>query len=726
MTNDTVTPPRFSTRRIALRGVSLVALVSALVAGMFLGVRTIGNPDIGYHLAYGDTFLDTGVIVDSSSELYTLDAEVLSRDPALPPGAWIDERGVYRFPNANWLTQIVFSLAHRIGGAVGLGVLQVLLVAGVLLVMALAMRRMGVGVVWCAFGVLLISLTAYERFMLRPELVGYFVLALQFCLLLPVWRGEATLRWWRVGAGVMLQLLLVNLHSYWLLGMAMTLAALAGAGLGLVLPGRAISAGQCGRGATGAFQSLVFRLAVLLGLQGGVSLLNPWGWRLAAFPFQTLMFFRRMGINVGEIQAGRHPWSVIGELYRPWDLPFADIVATKVFYLVLAIVVVALLYGVLHRRWSVVFLMAGMAVVSISLRRNIAPGAILLVPPALMCIAGMLGGWSVWRKCIAFPAVPFAAAVVLGGLSAWMIGSITTHRFYFNQSRADRFGLGFSRVNLPIGAAAWLSEHQPVGRIWTDNDSSSNLYYFTRYTNPNDPARTAHPKVPILTNTWAYPPVIMRDVLDVARGVIPFREAAEKYGLEVAAVRVGRFTAEPDPQQWSRVPLVLELSVDPNWALVYIDALHVVFLRKDGLNRAMAQKNEITPDTLDLSAYIQRLMEMDPVPVFALCQGGSTLSYLGGNWNALAIQVLRQAIRIDPDYAKAWYWLGICHARMGRDFSSPASYQEAERCICESLRHNLKSQNVPYAQAMLERVRYARKQLQDKDNQKQKKVEKRF
>ncbi|MBN1941658.1 MAG: hypothetical protein JW849_00015 [Phycisphaerae bacterium] len=705
MTDATLQPPMVpTTQDLVARCFATAVLLLALGAGACLGVRTLSSPDLGYHLAYGEQFLQSGHIVDSSPEIYTLDSAALARAGELPPGAWIDQAGVYRFPNANWASQVLFALVHRLGNAIALGVLQAGLTAGVLLIATIAMRRLGLTATWSALGILLIAATAYERFMLRPELVGYFVLAVQFALLIPAWRGEGTLRRRRIATLVLLQLLFVNLHSYWLLGLGLTLSCLLGEAVRKMLPRRGDSPADTSN-------TLLGRLGALFVLQAGVSFVNPWWWRLAVLPAQTLAYFSRHHISAAEARPGGHPWSVIGEFFRPLESPFTDIVATKAFFVLLAIVLVGLLCATLRRRWSAVFLLAGATAVSLSMRRNIAPGAILLTPAALACVAEWLPSRRVWKKLAAFPAAHAAAAGALGCVAAVLLGAVVTNRFYFEQRRADRFGLGISLLNTPVLTAQWLSAVQPKGRLWTDYDASSNVYYFTQFPDPSDPAKKTHPKVPILTNTWAYPPDVMAEVFDVSRGMRPFRDAVKRYGIEVVVLRVWRFTAEPDPSRPKQIPLALALSADSNWALVYLDALHAVFLRKDGSNRVLAFKTELMPENFDVQAYIQRLREMDSIPAFALYQGGKTLSLLG--WNAVAIQVLQQATQADPHYAEVWYELGLCHARLGKQYYSLASYQQAESCILESLR--LKP-DFPQAQMQLYRVRQFSRQLQADQN----------
>ncbi|MBN1555922.1 MAG: hypothetical protein JXA11_14355 [Phycisphaerae bacterium] len=651
-----------STGQAVYRSLSVAVLILALGAGASLGIRTISSPDLGYHLAYGEEFLRTGRIVDSSPEIYTLDAEALARTSELPPGAWIDEQGVYRFPNANWASQVLFSFVHARGEMIALGVLQAGLVLGIFLVVTVSMLRLGLSPAWAALGVLLISLAAYERFMLRPELVGYLVLAVQFALLLPVWRNDAIFPWWRVAVLAGLQWLLVNLHSYWMLGLGLTLAGAGGEVIGHIFPVR--DAANHRRGG---------RLFALLMLQAGVSFANPWTWRLAALPIQTLMYFSRHQISTADPRIGGHPWSIIGECFRPLESPFADIVATKAYIVLLVLVLPGLLCGTLKRRWGLVILQAGMAVMSLSMRRNIAPGAILLAPSALGCMVLSLKHVKIWNYLRAQSVSSFAAVLTLGVIAAGLIGAITTNRFYFEQRRPDRFGFGISLINTPVGAARWLNQTQPEGRLWTDHDSSSNVYFFTRFPDPNNPAKSSHPKVPILTNTWAYPPEIMREMLDVSRGMKSFTTLVEQYGLEIVVLRVGAVTT----------PLVVELTGDRDWALVYLDAMHTVWLRAEGINSSLVKKYAITRETFHLSAFAEQLRRQDPEAPSALHVAGVTLQRLG--WFSHAIELLRNAVLESPRYSEAWLELGACHALRSQETRLAGMNRESLRLVMKDL-----------------------------------------
>lgn len=684
--SDALEPSPHSSRTVRLAG--RLAGVLAVLAGSLLGMRTIGSFDIGYHLAYGERTLRTARPVDASPEVYTVPHGEALTELTLPPACWIDEHGELRFPNANWLSQVIFAALWRVGGWTALSLLQAVLTAGCLAGVLVVLRRLGLGWPFAAVGVLLAAVAASERFLLRPELLGYCVLIWQMAVLLPDGlRGEG-LRAWQMVLLAGLQWLLVNLHSYWLLGLAMTAAVLAGP-----LVAQAVAMLRR-REPPEATASRSGRLAWLMTAQLLVCFINPWTWRLVSLPIRTLWFFRRYGISSAGPEGG-HPWSVIGEFFPPMHEGFASLPATWAFGIVLLLSLAGLLAAGLGRRWSRLVLLAGMLAMALGMRRNIAPGSLLLVAVALPTLGEALTGLAKDRAT-GFRATTLPLAVSAGAvLLAIALGaSIVTQRFYLRQRRPDRFGLGASRVNLPLDAAGWLSANRPQGRLWCDYDLSSNLHFLAE----------PHPDVPLLTNTWAYPVEVMAEVLAVTRGERAFGPVRRQFGVEVVALRINRATAEPTGRE--HVPLALQLSANPDWTLVHLDALHAIWLRADGPNATLAAAEAIDPARLDAAAFIRQLKQLDPSPASACYRGGRSLSLLG--LNPQAIEVLAEAVRLRPNFPEAWYEMGICHARLGMAGRSLQHYDDALRCLQQALRLD---PDFPRGKTMLARIRQDRLQL---------------
>lgn len=614
------------------RVLTALALAAACAFAGVLGVRTLTTPDLGYHLAYGDWLLDRGQLVDGGRFLHP---DAIPANPRfdLSPGAWIDETGTYRFPNANWLSQAVMALVHRAAGLEGLSVLLAGLVVGILALAVATMRRLGLGRLWTAAGLILIAMVAYERFLLRPELFGYLLLMVQLLLLARGGIGRAT-----AAILVVLQAVLVNLHSYFLLGLGLTGAVLAEEALRWLLSRRGGDSADQRRAAA----ARVRRLGLVLAGQVGVCFLNPWGWRLVALPIQTLVFMRKHGIAGGDYDATGHPWSVIGEFFRPFAPGVFEQSKASYAYLVLLVVAgLGLAASAWRRRWAHALVIAVMAAASLAMRRNIAPGALIITPLALSACRAVLAGlgrgadrqvrWP-WRAGVA---AVLAAAGALGAVS------VVSQRFYRNERRAVRFGLGVARTVVPVGAAEWINAHKPAGRLWTDYNSSSNVMYFTR------PRRA----VPVLTNTWAYPPDVMERVLDYSRGRRPFGSAEKVGDYRIVVLRMDR----------TSIPLGRRLAEDPSWALVHLGALHAVFLRSDGPNAELARRGRLAPETLDVDAYVRRLRGLDPVGSYSTYLGAFTLAHLG--WSTPAIEVIDDVVRRYPDdpyLHRVWNMRGTC------------------------------------------------------------------
>ncbi len=632
--------------------IAALAVAATWVLAILMSVRPLTSPDLGYHLAYGETFLDTGRIVDSNGFLYTLPRQSADR-PTPGPGCWYDAEGRYRFPNANWLSQVVMASVHRIFGVVGLCVLQSALVAAIFGLVLWTMRRINVPYALASAGLLLTVLTAHIRFTLRPELFSYLLLMLQLTLLL-----NRRISWRTVVALIGLQLLFVNFHSYFLLGLGLTGAFW----LDRLLPSlwpkmlRRPTIRQSGTPRTETFL-LTFALAGQLIM----CFVNPWTWRLAVLPIQTLVYLHVHDIAGSQIAFGGHPWSHIGELFHPFSGEFAHITATWCYRLLLVVAVIGGVAAVIRRQWGILLIIAGTAAVSLSMRRNIATAAFFVTPLALSaCTVAWQGTWEKLPRGLRrnFPWI-FSLIVALSAVSFGL--GVVSQRFYFAERSPVRFGTGLDRLHLPIKAAEWINEQAPPGPIWSDFTSSSNFYYFTE----------PHRPVPILTNTWAYPPNILQRVLDISSGQRPLTEAAKRYGFDTVAVRVDRTTA----------PLVALLTKDSDWQIGYLDARHIVF------TRTIPSSGAITSENLDVAAYIQAVGASDPVRGFALHLAGLTLYHLG--WDNAAIEVFAAATAATPSYHEAWSMQGVCLAQRGqrqlRQTGHLDDLRQAARCFAKAL-----------------------------------------
>jgi len=634
----------------AVRAIGIGATALAAALAVVLAVRPVSSYDIGYHLAYGEHFLDTGQIVQTNRFIYTRFRQDILTDPdQMGPGCRYDpETNTYSFINANWLTQVVIAAVHRAGGMGGLVALSVSLVAGIFALLIVIMRRGRVGWPWIAAAIVLASVASYERFVLRPELFGYVLLVGQLALLV----GPG-FTWRRAAAVVALQVLAVNVHSYFLLGVAVT-GAMFGQAVLRQIWARAV-AGQ--ESPAAAAEMKWYGLAV-----AGVALAclcNPWHVRGAIMPVQTLMFIRKHEIAGLTGSAGRvHPWAVIGELVSPFADYLSATKATDGYYGVLALASASVLVAALCGRWGWLAIIVVMTASSLKMRRNMALTAMTVAPLSMVVLAF---GWARLRERLAARADPkgsvpgpkaagrifqwgsAAVGISAGLLAAWWIVGVVSQRFYLSERRSWRFGVGLSRYTVPLDAAEWINAHQPAGRIFCEHDTSSNLMYFTK------PRR----QVPILTNTWASPPYVISWVFGIAEGVVPFEPVVAEYDVGMVVLRYTPLTRA----------MIRRLTGDRGWAVVSVGIQHVAFLRRDGPNAALADAHAVTRENFDVEALVRRLKAADPAPAFS---GHTTaLLLLEMGWGNRAIDVWNRCLEIPPVHHDAKARLAMALAQRG-------------------------------------------------------------
>ncbi|RIK65107.1 MAG: hypothetical protein DCC65_13055 [Planctomycetota bacterium] len=620
-----------------------VAVFCAVAVYLVIGWSKLGSVDLGYHIAYGRHFLDTGTIVE--------------RDPFLYPEV------ARPFVNANWGSQILIALAERIGGSHGLITLRMILLLFILGGIVVAMRRSSRGLHWLAWAIVLAALAAYERFTLRPELFSY---ALMMAVVAVLTGGVTSLR--HVIAVAVLQLAWVNSHSYFLVGLLLTCAVLAGQ---LIQLWRTNA-----NGAQREAQRRGARLLTLaLAAQIAVCFINPWFARGAYFPIETLQYLKSARVMGGaEGWSGESAWSAISEFKSPFaflgqPVNFRTIHA---YLLLLAVCVPAIPALIVHRRWGQLFMLLGLLAMSTQMRRNIAQFALAGAPLAMIALAG-LPAWSA-EAARAARQVRAVLLLVTIGLAGWWTYGIIEGRFYYVERRVNRvFGTGYNERVFPIGAARWIAENA--------DQLSPNLYvnYFaSSNTLPWLPA-----KFPIFvdTNTFAYPEDALAMAYRLGLGQSDHAEFFERYGVNIVLLHCGS-----DTQM-----LVRKLADDfTNWALVYFDRTSVIFLRRTVAHVKLILANPRSERDLDPAKWLSEMRggrRQRTIDIGLAC--GVPLA-LG--WHQKALGLAEEAVRASPDYHEGWQFAAVCHGNLGNDAAlagnydtALAEYQKALECFAKVL-----------------------------------------
>lgn len=552
-------------------------------------------------------------------EVHNLDLPLHART-----GEWIVEHG--RVPTTNvishlhddhpmvadkWLFQVV---AH--GLVDGLGV-DAVLVARLVLVLALAgatallARARGAGsAALLAFGVVGL-VAARSRLFFRPDLVSLVFVVVTAWALLGARRRAVP--WWLVA----LQVVWVNVHGYFTLGPLVTFA---------------VAAGHLAGGADDRRRAL--RLAGLGALLVAACFVNPSGWRGAY-----------------------HPVAILDDLSRHYEfytsaivefLPtFADDPRAPydrlAFFVLLPAAALALVADVVRRprapdAWGALAVAVLLGVMSTSLRRNMAPFAVVVAPLAAGATTRVLAAApDALRRAGA------AAAVVLAALAA--LGEVSDHTS-IHDGLDRRWGWGRSRLAYPDGGVAFIAEHLPDRRTVFTSFSFGSSFTGARF--PDQAAATDG-------NTHGYPTSYLRDVTAAIAQSEPgaFERLVARDGHEVALLGAA-------------TPLSVALLADPDWTLVFLGRRDAVYVRDDAVDPAWLAAHDVEavladgrlPERLGTpagafgwSAY-RPLVEFDQAVLFA-----------GGGFVDAARAVLDEALADAPGDAPTLALAGLLALR---------------------------------------------------------------
>ncbi len=390
------------------------------------------------------------------------------------------------------------------------------------------------------------------------------------------------------------------------------------------------------------------------------SFANPWTWRIAVLPLETLQYLREHQIAG---VTGAHPWSQILEFHQTLGAALPVLVSDFAIAALLLLMGLGAVSALLRRRWALLIVLTAMSAIALSMKRNVAPAALVSIPLGLAAVHGLFEGFaqrlSPSRRSIT--SVGFASLVI--ALAAGFTYSIVSTRFYISEGHPMRFGIGISRTNLPIDAARWIDTHLPDARVWCDMASSSTLHFFTK----------PHRGVPILTNTWAYPPAIMATHREVRGLQRPIETLVGDYDADVVVLLYKNSS-----------PLFRALAKHPSWELVHVQGTQVVFARLHG-SQAEVVRRESLAALPDIAAYVSQQRQLDPGLRSALVHPG--IVYLNAGLGELAVETFTAVLRERPDFSAAWNYLGlgyVARARLERD-NELAHFEAARHAFGEAL-----------------------------------------
>jgi tetratricopeptide (TPR) repeat protein len=501
-----------------------------------------------------------------------------------------------KYIDSHWLYQVLLYASYRLLGIAG----PTLLTAALALVTFVLVYRAGFDREKYAVTATLTAaaiIMASERFLTRPHVVTLFFLAAYF-LILERHRERGTRLIFLLPV---LQLLWVNMHGLFVLGLILPAVYLAFALLerilklprGLNLCGHELirtALPACVRIARAnklattegwetnrqidgrAIGALLFVFLVML----GESLLNPYTLDLALYPL-TLFKEIHSGANVVATS--------VGELAAP--LASGDLsLSERVFIWMIGISALGFLLNLRRLNLTRLFLFAAFLYLALTARRNIDLFSVIAAPIAVMnfnqFLDEMFARFERLNLRDAFAVTQLAVSPLIMASMLYLIFQVVTNRYYLSDRDLTRFGFGIARHAYPVKAASFVDAANPGGQMF--NEPSDGGYLIWRFY----PQRKV-----FFDGRWeVYGDAFFENFKMLCSDPTRF----EKY----AAAKDIRYVILPHSIPHNE-RLIKYMIGSPLWAAVYFDEVSVVFVRNIPENADVIAKFKIHFATFEMT-----------------------------------------------------------------------------------------------------------------------------
>ncbi len=583
---------------------------------------------------------------------------------ALKSGEWIVANGwvpltdpfSYTFTGAEWVDftwgfQVTVHAFYALFGWFGLFLLQLLVVGGTFVLIYLNARLVTSGRLWLvAVLLLLVFAGSFPRLFIRPHLLSYLFIS-AYILILNTHE--------RTGSRYIfllfpLQVLWVNFHSSAILGIFITGAYAAG-DVADYLTGRSRDLNMVGQRSR--------RLVIVSVVLPFLSLVNPYGLKLALFPF-----VHQGGENTDALKhIGEWTRMPLRELlFYFWPKP----VYLFAFRVTLAALLAAAIANMKRLRVRDIILFAGafyMASAHVRWVSQFVYFAVPLLGANLVAWAeSREGGFSgyaralpVWLK----PAAFCLSVVLVVFLALW----------FSSGKVAGGYGLGIKASSFPEGTVGFMKEHEVRGNLY-------NEYVFGGY------LIFANPEVKVFIDgrtPTVYSPYFFWTSRQVNKPDMWVR-LVEEHSISMALIKLDN-------------PLCSSLHKDKGWAAVSFDDLSILYLKKGSGHKRLisrwglgelnacsdAEKYPMPGDRpalmamrAELKGFIERESPLDFSRPHRLL--GLADTSLGGKYLEEAVEELKAAVSIVDD-AETKYDLGLALVKLGRSDEAVAVFKEALR-----------------------------------------------
>lgn len=568
----------------------------------------ISNLDIWYHLKSGQFIVENLKIPRTNTFSY-IAAEHPGTDPY-------------------WLFQILIHFIYHLSGISGLiGFRIAAMIAAFFLLFR--MMRKGDGYILPVSCLVLAAMVANERLVVRPEIASYLLLCLYFYILHQYRKGRG------IYLLILLQIVWANMHGFWVLGLFMVWAFLAGE---LILWKLSLPFEWKKESAIPGKD--YYRLLMVGLLATAATLITPYPHKIVQMAPE--MFAGLKGA------AGRGGPMVINELISPFSAnPLFS--WQSIFYYKVLVAVSAASFVLNFRRINIIhlFIYVGFLYISAQARRNMCAFALVSAPITFWNLGSFyrdyLERFTRGRRVL-IDRVRAVLSVGLALVMALFIYEAASDRYYIRDRSNKRFGSGISRISYPEKAINFIQKNNIRGNIFNDPAIG---HYFTWRCFPE--------RMVFLDGRFDFPDRFL------SHYYVPelWPKISEKYHIDYVLLGHGR---SPNLAGLTRM-----LYLDQDWVLVYYDEMAVVFVRDIEENQEIIQKFQVRFDTTEDETVPgiprKNLFGQTDLPV-ARFQLGNLYAALG--LHKRAIKKYEACVEIFPDFWEARSNLGDMYRRVGR------------------------------------------------------------
>ncbi|MFN2375195.1 MAG: hypothetical protein ABR538_01575 [Candidatus Binatia bacterium] len=544
-------------RRVARPAGRLAAALplSALVVVALFAIRRLDDFDTWWHLAAGRWIVRHGSIPQTDVLSFTV-----------PGNEWI---------NLQWLYDVLLYGFWSVGGDSGLVLVSA---ACFVATFALLARHLGqqAGAVTSTLLLLWVAATVNERFLIRPEMASFPLLA---AVQLVLFQGRS--RPERLPWLVPLMMLWANLHSLFILGVAAVACAIGGAMVAEIplLPE--------GWRRDSAWPAAARRRLLLWGAASiAATLANPYFVRAILFPLELMT----------RIDGSSTVYSAIGEFRPPFSGYFPTFAIGSYQAFIFTFVGLAVIAGLLRamapsrRRGAplradetppvqeggfdlgALAFAAALAWLSLLARRNVGIFAVGALPfvgaAAAVLVAALPKAWTAASGA----AVRAASALVLAGAVA-ISGLVVTNDWYASTGETHEFGLGTFASNFQPRAVEFFREQGLPGPLYNDMTAGGYLTW-------DDPTGKG---VYVDGRLEVYDTPFFSAYLSNLSNIAAWKKDADARGIQSVMVF----------HRWgNRHGFLRALLSQPDWHLVYFDETVATVVRATGREEVVAKARQ--------------------------------------------------------------------------------------------------------------------------------------